>query len=92
VQGDYNYSGGVTLTDISLLNNSGLYGKGSYLPVAGLGSLGDGGAFALGSPDTGLPALATVPEPTGWLVAALGLLLAPILAGRRMRYAPAQRE
>jgi hypothetical protein len=78
VQGDYNYSGGVTLTDISLLNNSGLYGKGSYLPVAGLGALGDGGALALGSPDTGLPVLATVPEPDGAVLAVVGAALAAV--------------
>jgi hypothetical protein len=77
VQGDYNYSGGVTLTDISLLNNSGLYGKGSYLPVAGLGALGEGG---VGGP----PLLASVPEPATW---ALGIAGLAVLAAVRCRSA-----
>ncbi len=39
VQGDFNDSNGVTLTDITLLNNTGLYSQGSSLPAAPAGQL-----------------------------------------------------
>jgi hypothetical protein len=65
----------VTLTDISLLNNSGLYGKGSYLPVAGLGTLGEG---AVG----GLPVVASVPEPGTWVLGLAGLAIVAAARGR----------
>ncbi|MFM9025141.1 MAG: hypothetical protein ACKON7_07340, partial [Planctomycetaceae bacterium] len=80
-QGDYNYSGDVNSTDVSLLNGTGRYGTPSYVPAASLGAFGG----------VGVPVMASVPEPAGWLLAALGLLAAPILAGRRVRYDPARR-
>jgi len=85
-QGDYNYSGGVTLTDISLFNNAALYNAGSYLPVSGFGGL-----TAVESPaawytpeDGTFPvnalALVAVPEPSAVALAAWAALAA-VLAG-----------
>jgi len=66
-QGDFNYSGGVSSIDITLMNNTGLFGKGSYLPVPATGTLA---AVSAGGLDG---SFAMVPEPAGWLLAAVGL-------------------
>ncbi|MFM9024676.1 MAG: PEP-CTERM sorting domain-containing protein, partial [Planctomycetaceae bacterium] len=67
-QGDYNYSGDVNSTDVSLLNGAALYGTPSYLPVAGLGTLG--------GPLGGVSEMAGVPEPSAWGLAIMGLTVA----------------
>ncbi|MFM9024912.1 MAG: PEP-CTERM sorting domain-containing protein, partial [Planctomycetaceae bacterium] len=72
-QGDYNYSGDVNSTDISLLNGTGLYGTSTYLPAASLGALGG----------VGVPVMASVPEPGTWTLALVGL--AGLAAARRRR-------
>lgn len=78
-QGDFNYSGGVTTSDITLLNNAALFGKGSYLPLTG-------GSLAFGDGLGGAVTVAAVPEPGAWALALSGVLLAPLLAWRRVRY------
>jgi iduronate 2-sulfatase len=63
-QGDFDYDGFVTTADINALLTTGRLNAGSYLPPPG----------ATGA------AVAGVPEPATWLVAAIGLLL--LVAGR----------
>ncbi|MFM9024582.1 MAG: autotransporter-associated beta strand repeat-containing protein [Planctomycetaceae bacterium] len=85
--GDFNYDGLVNSTDITLLNTSGLFGSGLYAST-----LGAGGLLALGSfGGEGLPleqpsvaGFATVPEPSGGFLAALGAVVAA-LASRLAR-------
>lgn len=79
VEGDFNYSGGVTTTDISLRNNAALFAKGSYLPLTG-------SALVFGDNMGGAATMAAVPEPGASALALSALLLAPLLAWRRMRY------
>ncbi|MFM9024502.1 MAG: hypothetical protein ACKON7_04050, partial [Planctomycetaceae bacterium] len=71
-EGDFNYDGQVNSSDITLLNSTGLYGAGSYLPAAG------GALAALGPAPT-----VVVPEPRSPHIATLALALALVLIRRR---------
>ncbi|MFM9024285.1 MAG: hypothetical protein ACKON7_02910, partial [Planctomycetaceae bacterium] len=82
-EGDFNYDGQVNSSDITLLNSTGLYGAGSYLPAAG-------GALAA---VPGPASMVAVPEPSTWglAMAAVAILVgggiasSPSAAGRGRR-------